>query len=129
MFVERLNVIMKERGVTRTKLLTDLKMGKNQFKFWETGGKPTAATISAIATYFNVSPEYLTGNGALTEQTDLIIKASDENIAEVTEQEKTLLAMFRSTSEEGRLRIIQAVMNIHDEIEKKIATSSENVVG
>lgn len=126
MFVERLNAIMKERGVTRTKLLTDLKMGKNQFKFWETGGKPTAATVSAIATYFNVSPDYLTGNDTLMERADLILKASD---ADITEQEKTLLAMFRSTSEEGRLRIIQAVMNIHDEIEKKPTTSSESVVG
>lgn len=126
MFVERLNAIMKERGVTRTKLLTDLKMGKNQFKYWETGGKPTAATISAIATYFNVSPDYLTGNDTLMERADLILKASD---ADITEQEKTLLAMFRSTSEEGRLRIIQAVMNIHDEIEKKPTTSSESVVG
>lgn len=113
MFIERLNAIMKERGVTRTKLLTDLKMGKNQFKFWETGGKPTAATVSAIATYFNVSSDYLTGNDTLMERADLILKASD---ADITEQEKTLLAMFRSTSEEGRLRIIQAVMNIHDEI-------------
>lgn len=126
MFVERLNAIMKERGVTRTKLLTDLKMGKNQFKFWETGGKPTAATVSAIATYFNVSPDYLTGNDTLMERADLILKASD---ADITEQEKTLLAMFRSTSEEGRLRIIQAVMNIHDEIEKKPTISSKSVVG
>ena len=61
MFVERLNAIMKERGVTRSKLLTDLKMGKNQFKVWEAGSKPTTATVSAIAAYFNVSIDYLLG--------------------------------------------------------------------
>lgn len=111
MFVERLDAIMKERGVTRSKLLTDLKMGKNQFKVWEGGSKPTAATVSAIAAYFNVSPDYLTGNDTLMGQTDLTPKAND---TDTTEQEKALLNMFRSTSEEGRLRIIQAVMNITD---------------
>lgn len=109
MFVERLNAIMKERGVTRSKLLTDLKMGKNQFKVWEAGSKPTAATVSAIAAYFNVSPDYLMGNDTLMEQADLV-----PNVKDTTEQEKALLNMFRSTSEEGRLRIIQAVMNITD---------------
>lgn len=111
MFVERLNAIMKERGIARSKLLTDLKMGKNQFKFWEAGSKPTAATVSAIAAYLNVSPDYLTGNDTPIEQTNLIQSAND---ADTTEQEKALLNMFRSTSEEGRLRIIQAVMNITD---------------
>lgn len=60
MFIERLNSLMEEHGVTRTKLLSDLKMGKNQFRVWETGGKPNPSTISAIATYFDVSPDYLT---------------------------------------------------------------------
>ena len=61
MFVERLSAIMKEQGVTRSKLLTDLKMGKNQFKVWERGGKPTVATISVIANYLGTTVEYLTG--------------------------------------------------------------------
>lgn len=126
MFIERLNSLMKEHGVTRTKLLSDLQMGKNQFRVWETGGKPNPSTISAIATYFDVSPDYLTGNDTLVERADLILEANSNNISE---QEKTLLAMFRSTSEEGRLRIIQAVMNIHDEIEKKPTISAESVVG
>ena len=61
MFVERLCALMKEQGVTRSKLLTDLKMGKNQFKVWEKGGQPTVATISAIANYLDTTVEYLTG--------------------------------------------------------------------
>lgn len=62
MFIERLNQLLKERNLTRSKFLSDLNMGKNQFKYWETRGTPNAATISAIANYFGVSEEYLVGN-------------------------------------------------------------------
>ena len=35
----------------------------------------------------------------------------------LTEQEKTLLEIFRSTTEKGRMRMIQSVLNIHDQME------------
>ncbi len=126
MFIERLNKLLEERKLTRSKFLSDLKMGKNQFKYWETKGViPNAATLAVIANYFGVSVDYLTGND------DLMKKALDlvDDEAKYTKQEKALLAMFRSTSEEGRLRIIQSVMNICDEIEKKPTTSIAEDVG
>ena len=48
-----------------------------------------------------------------------------------SEQEKTLLAVYRASSEEVKLRIIQAVMNVKDESEKthrvyRAARSSDN---
>lgn len=124
MFIERLNELLKERNLTRSKFLSDLNMGKNQFKYWETKGTPNPATLKVIADYFGVSVDYLTGNDDLMEEA---IRVLDES--NTTEQEKALLAMFRSTSEEGRLRIIQSVMNICDEIEKKPTTSSAEDVG
>ena len=125
MFIDRLNSLLEERKLTRSKFLSDLKMGKNQFTYWEKNGiVPNNATLSAIANYFGVSVDYLTGND------DLMQKALDIlDESETSEQEKALLAMFRSTSEEGRLRIIQSVMNICDEIEKKPTTSTAGDVG
>lgn len=125
MFIERLSNLLNERHLTRSKFLSDLKMGKNQFTYWEkTGAIPNNATLNVIANYFNVSVDYLTGND------DLMQKALDIlDEKESSEQEKALLTMFRSTSEEGRLRIIQAVMNICDEIEKKPTTSTTEDVG
>ena len=38
---------------------------------------------------------------------------------ELTEQENALLTAFRGTTEEGRMKIIQAVLNICDDIEKQ----------
>ena len=46
MFIERLNQLLKERNLTRSKFLSDLNMGKNQFKYWETRGTPNTATVN-----------------------------------------------------------------------------------
>ena len=41
--------------------------------------------------------------------------ARGENAGEqLTEQERTLLRLFRDTTEEGKMRMIQSVLNIHD---------------
>lgn len=124
MFVNRLNALLEEKNLTRSKFLADLKMGKNQFTYWEKkGGIPNQATLAAIASYFNVSVDYLLGNEEKSATTDLD--------GDLTEQEKTLLAVYRASSEEVKLRIIQAVMNVKDESEKthrvyRAARSSDN---
>lgn len=62
MFIERLNALLKERGITRKKFLEDVGMGKNSFIYWEKDGRvPNNATFKAIADYFGVSVEYLKG--------------------------------------------------------------------
>lgn len=49
---------------------------------------------------------------------------------ELTEQENALLAAFRGTTEEGRMKIIQAVLNICDEIERRqINGNNSHVAG
>ena len=131
-FYERFESLCKERGLRpqSDEIIEITGVSSPAITGWKKGSAPKADVLIRIATYFGVSVDYLLGmetkNDILMERADLILKASD---ADITEQEKTLLAMFRSTSEEGRLRIIQAVMNIHDEIEKKPTTSSESVVG
>ena len=34
-FIERLEQLRQEKGITRKKLLEDCKLGKNQFTYWE----------------------------------------------------------------------------------------------
>ena len=99
-------------------------MGKNQFTYWEKkGGIPNQATLATIASYFNVSVDYLLGNEERNATASLD--------SDLTEQEKTLLAVYRASSEEVKLRIIQAVMNAKDESENthrvyRAARSSDN---
>ena len=128
MFIERLNQLLEERKLTRSKFLSDLNMGKNQFKYWETKGTPNHATLVAIADYFGVPVDYLLGK---ENQNAVLMRNAVEILDEDTlsKQEKALIGMFQSTTEEGRLRIIQAVMNICDEIEKKPTTSASEIVG
>ena len=114
MFIDKLNQLLAERKLTRSKFLSDLNMGKNQFTYWKKGGTPNRATLSAIAAYFVVSIDCLI---EAEDQNSDIVRKAGQTLSEdaLAGQEKTLIAMFRTTSEEGRLRIIQAVMNIHQE--------------
>lgn len=124
--------IIEAKGITPYRIAKDTGLTTVLFTDWKKGkSKPKYDKLKIIADYLGVSVEYLQGIET-KEQEILDILDSQEDYPEepkYTEQEKALLAMFRSTSEEGRLRIIQAVMNICDEIEKKPTTSTTEIVG
>lgn len=124
--------IIEAKGITPYRIAKDTGLTTVLFTDWKKGkSKPKYDKLKIIADYLGVSVEYLQGIET-KEQEILDILDGQEDYPEepkYTEQEKALLAMFRTTSEEGRLRIIQAVMNIHDEEEKKSATTAEEVVG
>ncbi len=61
-FVERLDSLIKAKKLNRTKFLEMMKFGKNQITYWENNNAlPKAATLDAIAAFFDVSVEYLLG--------------------------------------------------------------------
>jgi transcriptional regulator with XRE-family HTH domain len=125
---ERLKALMSEKGVTWKQISEELKIGKNQPKYWEEKDTlPDGKTLIKLSQYFGVTVDYLLG--VEDQNAALMKRAFDILDGDTSEQEKALLAMFRSTSEEGRLRIIQSVMNICDEIEKKPTTSVTEDVG
>lgn len=68
--------------------------------------------------------ELYTKKSTVTSTTE---KQTDPN--DLSEQEKTLLNIFRSTTELGKQRIIQSTWNIHDEIEKKDTNSNQGNAG
>lgn len=126
---DRLKALMTERGVTWKQISEELKIGKNQPKYWEEKDTlPDGKTLIKLSQFFGVTVDYLLGvedqNAVLMQRAFDILDESN-----ASEQEKALLAMFRSTSEEGRLRIIQSVMNICDEIEKKPTSATAEDVG
>ncbi len=62
MFIERLKLLLKEKGLTKKQFNEDLQLSKNIMKHWEDSGKmPSRAVLNSIANYFNVSVEYLKG--------------------------------------------------------------------
>lgn len=62
-FVNRLDYLLKAKKLTRKEFLETMKFGKNQITYWDKNNTlPNASTLDAIATFFGVSVEYLTGS-------------------------------------------------------------------
>ena len=60
-FYPQLRRVMKEKGVTRYRLVKDLKKSHGHFYFWEKGGDPSMQTVIDLADYLDCSLDYLTG--------------------------------------------------------------------
>ncbi len=61
-FLDRVLLLVKQKQISKNKLLTELGLGKNSFVDWaENGNIPSGATLEKIADYFNVSIDYLIG--------------------------------------------------------------------
>lgn len=60
-FIERILALINDNGITKNKLLSDLKLSRNSFVTWGKGAMPNSEAILKIADYFNVSTDYLLG--------------------------------------------------------------------
>ena len=59
-FVERILLLLSEKGISKNKMLADLSLGKNSFVNWESrGNTPSGETLCKIASYLDVSVDYL----------------------------------------------------------------------
>lgn len=61
-FIEHLDELLHEKGVTRKQMLRELELGKNSFLNWQTRETlPHGTTLVKIADYFDVSMDWLVG--------------------------------------------------------------------
>lgn len=93
------------KGVSPSAVCKNIGISAAAFSQWDDNTVPRKVTQQKIADYFGVSVDYLLGKVSSTPDSEWTIK---------TEQEKVLITSFRSTTEEGRQRIIQSVLNICD---------------
>lgn len=64
-FVDNVTVLLKERKISKNKMLTDLNLSKNSFVDWNKRGTiPSAKVVSAIAEYLNTTVGTLIGHSA-----------------------------------------------------------------
>ena len=64
MFISIIDELLKEKGVTATKMLEECKIGKNQYTYWKKNGNvPSGAILQKLADYFGISVDYLLGKG------------------------------------------------------------------
>ncbi len=115
---ERIKNLCDQKGITINTMEKEANVSKSTCDNLKKGSSPSIEKIYKIANYFNVTIDYITG------------KTETPNYGySITEQEEFLLNSFRNTTEEGRQRIIQNVLNICDEIEKKHTKSDQSNAG
>ena len=61
MFYERFSALAKQQGTTVNAVVKELGLAKGSMTSWKGGTVPNAATVSKIASYLNVSADYLLG--------------------------------------------------------------------
>lgn len=95
--IEKILDLVNKKGITKNKLLTDLKLSKNSFVNWqERNTVPSGETLAKIAEYFNVSTDYLLG----TEQ-------KESPLPLLSDKELELLDLFRQMSPEQQAAYVQ----------------------
>lgn len=86
-FIQRLDSLIKEKGMSRSSFLKAVKMGANQIKYWEKNNTiPPVPTLERIAKFFNVSVDYLTGK-------------TDERVPFINEEDNIKVALFGGDTE------------------------------
>ena len=130
--IDRIIKLLKEQGKKQKDLTDYLNITPNAFTDWKAGRiKSWQKHLPKIAEFLNVSIDYLLGKVDQDDQNDLLKQETIEksfSALDLTEQEKTLIQVFRGTTEEGRLEMITAIINIKHEIEKKHSGENSSIV-
>lgn len=108
--VDRILVLQEERKVTNKDIETGAGLANASVSQWKKGkGKPSLENIIKVATYFQVTTDYLLGlSDTPTPALPTFIEKS------LTEEEQLLLDAFHSATVQGRFHIIQVCMNERD---------------
>lgn len=78
-FYDNLTALLKEKGITKSKFLADLKLNRNSFVDWKNRGNvPSAEKVTAIAEYLDVPIGYLLG---VEKEDDAQAKTPNEKLA------------------------------------------------
>ena len=87
-FVDRIEKLLIDTGISKKTMLNDLSLGINTFSNWKNRGTiPSGETLQKIADYFNVSVDYLLGKGSTPSEVGealdfntVIIRGRDGNV-------------------------------------------------
>ena len=124
MFWKNFSNLCVKIGKSPNAVAKELALSSGSITSWKNGAIPRDTTLIKIADYFGVDVSYLTGNitPLTVTQHNATGETQPKQTEPLTEQEKTILRLFRETTEEGRMRMIQSIFNIHDSINKSKAS-------
>lgn len=75
---ERIKDLCQRKGITMCKLESDLGFGNGSVKKWESSSSPSVDKIVKVATYFDISTDYLLGRSDI--ETSISELIGDEDI-------------------------------------------------
>ena len=103
LFLTRLRSVLDENGKTQKEICADLGIRNQKLSNWKTGySEPNFDDLLMLASYFNVSVDYLLG---LTDSDDTPSLNSAFSSA-LTTEEYELLKSYRLLSTKGKARVI-----------------------
>lgn len=115
MFVDRVLDLLKQKGVSKNKMLTELNLNRNSFVNWiERNTVPSGETLTKIADYFSVSVDYLLGNDNVKVYDD------NDNIVVIDDETRDIIDSLRTRPE---MKILFSVSKkaTKKDIEKAVA--------
>lgn len=101
MFIDSYEKICSQRGVSPTRVLSDLKISKSSYSHWKAGGEPLNETKKKLADYLNVSTEELM-SGEIEKPA---IQKDDGQV-------ETFKRLFMQVKDQDRLDIIQKMLDM-----------------
>ena len=129
---DRIKAARKNKKMKQIDLARKLTISPSAIGMYEQNRRePDIETIIKIAHFLEGSVEQLLGldgryRSELSEPEQVALEVADRlqedmypSLLPLTEQEKTLLTVFRETTEEGRMEMIAAIVNIKKDIEAK----------
>ena len=84
MFFEIVTRLCAKKGISITQLALELKISRSNVTNWKNGSVPKIDKVQEIASYFNVTTDYLLGN-----------EQKNNSLPELTDKEHDILDLFR----------------------------------
>lgn len=109
MFIDNFQNICIKKGISMSRVLLDLEMGKSNITKWKSGIEPSNSTKKKIADYLDVSVSDL--------MPEKIKKPAEYKLDELDAETKFIVDVFKSVSPEAKQRILDYAQ-IHLELEQ-----------
>lgn len=111
-FTENVLELINKKGISKNKMLKDLGMGTGTFATWQKRGTiPSGETLSKIASYFDVSTDYLLGNEQKNKPS-----AEAESLSNI---EKEILRIYANLPEEKQKAFMTVVRALESQSKDK----------
>lgn len=110
---ENIERLCYEQGESVNQLIQAIGLTPKSATGWKNGSIPRNSTLKKIADHFGVTVDWLLSDEAVT-PSKWDSKKETSEYGTLSSQEKQIIDMYRELTEMGKMRLIQAVLNVYD---------------